>query len=79
MSRFHLHVFAHVDAYDEEGIDRPSLEHAKQEAIVGARELIVSHIRNGQCICSSNRIEINDANGVLLDTVRFGDVLTIIA
>jgi len=79
MPLFHLNVFDHVDAYDEEGIERPSFEHAKQEAIIGARELIVSHIRNGQCICSSNRIEINDADGVLLDTVRFGDVLTIIA
>jgi hypothetical protein len=44
LPQFHLNVFTSVNALDEEGIKRPSLEVAKLEAIVGARDLVANLI-----------------------------------
>jgi hypothetical protein len=42
MPQLHLNVFTDINASDEEGVGRPSLEVAKSEAIVGARDLIAN-------------------------------------
>jgi hypothetical protein len=73
--RFHLNVFNCIDAYDEEGIERPSIEVAKLEAVAGARDLIASFIRLGNPVYRRHRIEITDEAGILLDTVFFEDVI----
>jgi hypothetical protein len=75
MPRFHFNVFNNVVALDYEGVERPSLEVARAEAVAGARDLVASHIRDGNTIYSSHRIEITDEAGRLLDVVRFGDIV----
>jgi hypothetical protein len=73
--QFHLNVFNSINAFDEEGIERPSLEVAKAEAIVGARDLVANLIRYGEPVHRTHRIEITDEAGSLLHTVLFGDVI----
>jgi hypothetical protein len=75
MPRFHFNVFNNVVALDYEGVERPSLEVARTEAVAGARDLVSSHIRDGNTIYSSHRIEITDEAGRLLHVVRFGDIV----
>ena len=75
MPVFHFNVFNNVHATDLEGIDRPDLDAAKVNAIAGARALVADHIRNGTTIYQSHRIEITDDAGLLLHTVRFGDIV----
>jgi hypothetical protein len=74
--RFHFNVFNGVDALDEEGVERPSLEVAKADAVTGARDLIANLIRYGKPVRRTDRIEITNEAGTLLDTVHFGDALT---
>lgn len=75
MPHFHLNVFNDVAAYDEEGIERLNLEGAISDAIAGARDLVAEHIQAGRPVYSSHRVEITDDTGILLHTVRFGDVV----
>jgi hypothetical protein len=75
MALFHLNVFNGIDALDEEGIERPDLDAAKLEAVIGARDVIANLVRYGKPVCRSHRIEITDEAGKLLDTVRFSDVI----
>jgi hypothetical protein len=75
MPQFHLNVFSDIDAVDEEGIERASLEVAKSEAVVGARDIIANLIRYGKPVHRTHRIEITDESGNLLHTVRFDNVI----
>jgi hypothetical protein len=75
MPQFHLNVFNSINAPDEEGIERPSLEVAKSEAIVGARDLVANLIRYGEPVHRTHRIEVTDETGNLLHTVLFSDVI----
>jgi hypothetical protein len=68
-------VFSDPDAFDDEGVDRPSLEVARSDAIAGARNLIANSICHGKPVHRDHRIEITNEAGVLLDTVQFGDVI----
>jgi hypothetical protein len=53
MGLFHLNVFNGVDALDEEGIERPDLDAAKFEAVIGARDVIANLVRYGKPVCRS--------------------------
>jgi hypothetical protein len=75
MPQFHLNVFNDVDALDEEGIERPNLEVAKLEAMIGARDIIANLIRYGKPVHRNHRIDITDEAGNLLHTVSFGDII----
>jgi hypothetical protein len=55
-----------LDALDEEGIDRASLEVAKLEAIEGVRDMIENLVRYGNPVHLTHRIEITDEAGNLL-------------
>jgi hypothetical protein len=74
MPIFYLNVFNDVDAFDEEGIDRSSLEDARSEAIEGARDLIANQVRAGKPVYRSHRIQITDEAGKLLHIVLLGDI-----
>jgi hypothetical protein len=60
MPHFHLNVFKDVDALDKEGIERPNLEVAKLEAIVGARDIVANLIRYGKPVHRNHCIDITD-------------------
>jgi hypothetical protein len=75
MPKFHLNVFNSVTAFDEEGVERPSLEVAKSEAVDGVRDLVANLIRYGEPVHRTHRIEVTDEAGSHLHTVYFGDVI----
>ena len=75
MPRFHINVYNNVVAIDHEGVERESLEAVIAEAIRGARDLVSSHIKAGNPVYSSHRLEITGEAGTLLHTVRFGDIV----
>jgi hypothetical protein len=56
-------------------LNAQALSSQRAEAVAGARDLVASHIRDGNTIYSSHRIEITDEAGRLLDVVRFGDIV----
>jgi len=59
---------------DEEGIELPSLDAARREAIKSAREMVAELILHNQRI-DGMRFEITDGTGALLVTVPFKDVI----
>jgi hypothetical protein len=75
MARFHLNVFNDIEAFDEEGVERQSLDIVRSEAINGARDLVANLIRYGKPVHRTHRIEITDDAGSHLHTVYFGDVI----
>jgi hypothetical protein len=65
-------------APDEEGRELATPQDAKAEAVKGARSLLSSEVLDG-CMDLRGRIEVTDAQGKLIELVRFRDVLDILA
>lgn len=59
---------------DIEGFDVPSLEHARQEAIMDARQLMSMAILEGRDV-SNQRIEIVDEAGKVLHVLPFREAI----
>jgi hypothetical protein len=74
---FHFHSNGNV-AVDPEGQELPNLETAREEAIVGLREIAADRIRSGEPVGFSNRMEIANEAGELLLAVSFGDAITVL-
>jgi hypothetical protein len=77
MPRFHFHLRNDLDVPDEEGVELPHLEAARQEALSQARDLVGELVKEQGRIVLSHGIDIEDERGVVLATVRFADVLKI--
>ena len=77
MPRFYFHLVNDVDARDLEGKELRNLtaarEHARRSAIFSAAE----SIKDKAHFVRSHRIQIEDADGNVLDNVRFGDIITV--
>ena len=71
MPRFYFHVFNDVIAIDEEGLELPDLETAREQAMESARELVCEGIHKGH-LNLDHRIEVEDEahNKVLILTYR---------
>ena len=74
--RFHLYQRETV-VLDPEGYDLTDITQARANAIAAARDLICGDARAG-VIDMSGHIEIVDADGTLLDTVRFREAVQLI-
>ena len=77
MPHFYFHLLNDVDAPDDEGKELRDLdaarEHARRMAIYTAAE----SIKDQAHLVRSHRIQIENADGKVLDTVHFGDVVTV--
>ena len=75
MPRFYFHLVNDVDARDLEGLRnlKAAREHARRSAIFSAAE----SIKDKAHFVRSHRIQIEDADGNVLDNVRFGDIITV--
>lgn len=74
-----MHFFFNVRSdfqndVDKEGIELPDLAAAREEATRSAREMVAEIVRNDERI-DGMRYEIADAEGQILDTVWFRDVI----
>jgi hypothetical protein len=75
MPRFFLHLRDRDERVeDATGAEFPSLLAARAEAIKSAREIMAENLRLGLPL-DHKQIEICDAQGQLIEEVRFSDVL----
>lgn len=77
MPLFYLHLINDRYVRDLEGTCFHDLGAARREAVGCAREFMSQQIVRHGDICLHHRIEIEDAHGKLVDTVRFGDAIAI--
>jgi hypothetical protein len=77
MPRFHLNIRnGHGFTPDEQGQELSGLEAARAAAVEGARDLMCADLTLGE-LDLRGQIEITDASGRLIETVRFGDLVVI--
>jgi hypothetical protein len=62
MPRFYFNVYNDVTALDDEGIDLPDIETARQAALGGARDLAADQVKKGR-LNLTHRIDIVDEGG----------------
>ncbi len=77
MPRFFFHLHNDVDAPDEEGVELPDLASARQCALRNAQFTAAESIKDMGHIVGSHRIDIEEENGAVLDTVYFRDAVKI--
>jgi hypothetical protein len=78
MARYFFHLFNDEITHDEEGIELADDEAARGYAAREARnQASVSVLQHGHLVLS-HRIEVVDAAGRAVATVRFGDVVEIV-
>ena len=77
MPRFYFHLINDVDARDEEGKDLRDLEAAREHARRNVLFTAAESIREMGHLVRSHRIQIEDADGKVLDTIHFGDVISV--
>jgi hypothetical protein len=74
--RFHLNLYNDVISLDEEGVDLPDLEAARDAAIVNIRDVMRDELVKGH-ITLGHRVEIVNERGRILATVFFRDAVTV--
>ena len=77
MPRFYFHLFNDVDAPDNEGLDLLDLAAARLHAGNQARFTAGETVKLQGKIDLRHRIDIEDHRGNVLDTVCFGDVVSV--
>ena len=75
MPRYYLNLFDDLDVPDDEGDEFPDLAAAREAAIEGARSLMSDHVRYGQPIDLTHRIEIADSSRNVVAILTFADVV----
>ena len=79
MPRFFLHVRTPYGLIeDEEGVEYPDYDKAMDEAVRGARCLMIGEVAEGS-LCLHQAIEIHDAGGRHLKTVPFTEAVRLAA
>jgi hypothetical protein len=75
--RYFFHLHNDIDALDEEGLDLADLEAARAKARDSVQFAAAESIRDKAHLVLDHRIDIADDSGAILETVRFGDVVTV--
>ena len=77
MPRFFFHLHNDVDAPDPDGVELRNLEEARARALHHARFSAGQSVKDMGHIVGDHRIDIEDENGAVLDTVYFRDAVKI--
>ena len=77
MPRFYFHLLNDVDAPDEEGKELRDLEAAREHARRLAVFTAAESVKEQRHLVRSHRIQVEDGDGNVLDTVQFGDVIAV--
>lgn len=73
--RYRMNLVEHAElCLDEEGVELPNLSAARDYAIMAAREIIASDIRDG-VLALDVAIQITDGTGQALMLVQFDDAV----
>jgi hypothetical protein len=75
--RYYLHLRNDLDVPDEEGVELPDLDSARAKAAANARFTLAQTAMDEGKINFTHRIDIEDADGRILDTVWFRDVVVV--
>ena|SRR5687767_15109991 len=75
---FYFHLHNDIDARDEDGREFANLEAAREAARSNARFTFAETVKDFGRVNLDHRIDIEDADGRVLDTVRFRDVVEVI-
>jgi len=76
MPRFYFHVYNDVVAIDEEGLELPDLEAAREQAMDSARELVCESIHKGH-LNLDHRIEVEDDTHENVLTLTYRDAFIV--
>ena len=76
MPRFFFHVYDDVVAIDDEGMELPDAEAARDAAVAGARALAADQARKGH-LDLSHRIEVKDESGSPVLTLTFDEAVRV--
>ena len=77
MPRFYFHLLNDIDAPDEEGRELRDLDAARELARRNVLFTAAESIKDHAHLVRSHCIQIEDSDGNVLDTVRFGDVIAV--
>lgn len=77
MPRFYFHLHNDIDARDDEGVELADLEAARVHAVRLARFTFAETAKDKGRVVLHHRIDIEDSDGKVLDTVRFGDAIQV--
>jgi hypothetical protein len=77
MPRFYFHLINDLDVPDEEGVELPDLNSAREVARCSARMLMGQVPKDESRINLSHRIEIENDHGRVLETVWFRHVVQV--
>lgn len=77
MPRYFFHIFNDEIVLDEEGLELPDIDSARQNAIAGARSLICRSVENGH-LNLNHRIEVCDESDSRLFTMTFREAFTLV-
>jgi len=75
--RVYFHLIDDTDVPDQEGVEVADLGEARAHAIQQARGLIGEQLKIDGRIVLSHRIDIEDGDGAVLDTLYFRDMVRI--
>jgi hypothetical protein len=76
MPRYFFHVYNHEIVMDEEGLDLPDLDAAREIALDSARDLVCDSVHQGH-LNLDHRIEVVDESGATVIVLTFRDAFTI--
>ena len=77
MPRFYFHLHNDIDVRDDEGVELADVLAARAYAKTNARQLMGEMLKEEGRISLHHRIDIEDATGLVLDTVFFGHAVEI--
>jgi uncharacterized RmlC-like cupin family protein len=78
MPRYFFSLFDDIDTLDDEGLEIPDREAAETAGLTYARAIAAEQVGRGR-LTLSHRIEVADATGAVLKTIRFGDAVEVLA
>ena len=77
MPRFYFHLYDNLAVLDDEGVELPDLEAAWSHAVRCARVTFAETAKDEGRVVLHHRIDIADEQGAVLETVQFGDAVTV--
>jgi hypothetical protein len=75
--RFYFHLHNSMDVPDDEGADLPSLDFARAHCLRLVRVTFAETAKSEGRIVLHHRIDIENEQGRVLDTVHFGDAVRV--
>ena len=75
--RFYFHLHNDMDVVDEEGVELPDLEAARSHAVRQARVTFAETARDAGHVVLHHRIDVEDEQGTVLATVKFGEAVKV--